>query len=89
MKKIVIKFLLLFAAVPAFAQIENGGFENWEINSNGVELPTGWSSEFTPVSTSDLPVKKEPSSYSGSFAVTLKIFWRKDNPDISLQPMQM
>lgn len=72
MKKIAIKFLLFFAAVPAFAQIENGGFENWKINSNGVELPTGWSSEFTPVSTSDLPVKKEPSSYSGSFAVTLK-----------------
>ncbi|GAL84500.1 hypothetical protein MYP_1728 [Sporocytophaga myxococcoides] len=72
MKKIVIKFLLLFAVVPSFAQIENSGFENWEINSNGVELPSGWSSEFTPVSTSDLPVKKDQSSYSGSYAVTLK-----------------
>ncbi|MBO9698677.1 MAG: PCMD domain-containing protein [Sporocytophaga sp.] len=88
MKKVAIKFLLLIGAFPTFAQIENGGFENWETLSNGAEKPIGWSSNNILSTTIDLPLSqlsfiKDPTPYSGSYAVTLKnTLEEKQNEDI-------
>ncbi|GAL84501.1 hypothetical protein MYP_1729 [Sporocytophaga myxococcoides] len=65
---------MLLAAIPSYAQIENGGFEYWETNSNGNEEPTGWTCDFYPGVLEDLPApfEKDPDAYTGSYAITLK-----------------
>lgn len=74
MKKTITKFLMLLAAIPSFAQIENGSFEYWETNLNGNEEPTGWTTDLYPRAQDGLPVpfEKDPDAYTGSYAITLK-----------------
>ena len=77
MKKLACNILLFIATVPAFAQIENGGFEYWQTNINGVEEPNGWTSDFRsfiPTINHSPAVEKELSAHSGSYAITLKNF---------------
>jgi hypothetical protein len=72
---ILVSFLLSFTA-KTFAQIPNGDFENWSLNTSGILDPDGWStynlgvetcSQYQPAQNGNLAVKLTANDSLGFF----------------------